>query len=62
MIKIELTAKDIKSLKETNKGWCYDINTKWGKLSGSEIKTQKEAVDHCKNHLEDIVKRMLKIS
>ena len=62
MIKIELSEKDIKTLKENKKGWSYEINTQWGKLSGSEIKTKQEAIDHCKKHLIDIVKRMLKIN
>ena len=62
MIKIELSEKDIKTLKENKKGWSYEINTKWGKFSGSEIKTKQEAINHCKRHLENIVNRMLKIN
>ena len=59
-MRIELKERDLKTLKETKKGWSYEIKTKNGKVIGSEIATKKEAIEHAEKNLLLILKSLLK--
>lgn len=59
-MKITLTPYDIKSLSKTDSGWEYTISTFNGnKITGSEIYSEKEAVKHCENNIQCIIRKMI---
>ena len=59
-MKIYLTEFDLKTLKKENDLWSYSINTKNGKVKGSEIPTKEEALKHAEENLLTILKSILK--
>ena len=59
-MKITLKESDLKTLKEVNGLWSYSINTKNGKVVGSEISNKEEALKHAENNILIILKSILK--
>ena len=58
---MEITEKDIKTLKEEKKGFTYRIRVLGGNdIIGSEIPTKEAAVFHCRQQLHKINLQMLK--
>ena len=58
---MEITEKDIKTLKKEKKGWTYRIRVLGGNdIIGSEIPTKEEAILHCREQLYKINLQMLK--
>ena len=51
----------LKTLKQTDTGWEYSIDTMKGVTSGSEIDTKEDAIKHAERELGRIIKRMLKL-
>jgi hypothetical protein len=56
---IKLAPGNIKTLIEEDGVWSYVIETKNGRVTGSEIKNEAAAVEHCEKELLRIVQRML---
>ena len=60
-MKINLTEFDLKTLKQDELNlWSYSIKTKFGKVTGSKIKTKEEAINHAEENLKIIIKSLLK--
>jgi len=58
-MKIQLTSHDIKTLKLNDNGWSYTIKTRTGKLIGSCIDTEEDAIRHAEEQLTRIARKML---
>jgi len=59
ILKIHLTAHDIKTLKLNDNLWSYTIKTRTGKVIGSCIDTKEAAIEHAENQLAIICRKML---
>ena len=59
-MKITLKQSDLKTLKEEDGLWSYSIQTKNGKVIGSEIASKEEALSHAEDNILIILKSILK--
>ena len=60
-MKVTLTPRDLKTLEQDSRGlWSYEINTKNGKVKGSNIKSKEAALKDAEYNCELIFKSMLK--